>query len=235
MMRFRMLGPLEVQTAADWTSIGAAKWRAVLARLLLSAGQPVSTDTLIDELWGDDPPARATNLVSIYVLRLRRFIGDTDGQVLRTRPPGYLLQADDDDLDTRQFERLLGQGQQALADGDAAAAAQQRTPLIQFVGKRTAPEHASQQRQPHPAAPSESLPTTFKEYRAKATQHGPLSVGSTSSPGRIGGATGESLGPIEPPKGIAFDRDELPLRFKRLAWTAEEIEAVQSGGASALA
>ena len=47
-MRFRMLGPLEVQTAADWTSIGAAKWRAVLARLLLSAGQPVSTDTLID-------------------------------------------------------------------------------------------------------------------------------------------------------------------------------------------
>ena len=126
-MRFRMLGPLEVQTAGDWTSIGAAKWRAVLARLLLSAGQPVSTDTLIDELWGDDPPARATNLVSIYVLRLRRFIGDTDGQVLRTRPPGYLLQAGDDDLDTRQFERLLGQGQQALADGDAAAAAQQLT------------------------------------------------------------------------------------------------------------
>jgi DNA-binding SARP family transcriptional activator len=126
-MRFRMLGPLEVQTAGDWTSIGAAKWRAVLARLLLSAGQPVSTDTLIDELWGDDPPARATNLVSIYVLRLRRFIGDTDGQVLRTRPPGYLLQAGDDDLDSRQFERLLGLGQQALADGDAAAAAQQLT------------------------------------------------------------------------------------------------------------
>jgi DNA-binding SARP family transcriptional activator len=124
-MRFRMLGPLEVQTAADWTSIGAAKWRAVLARLLLSAGQPVSTDTLIDELWGDDPPARASNLVSIYVLRLRRFIGDTDGRVLRTRPPGYLLQVGDDDLDTRQFERLLGQGQEALADGDATAAAQQ--------------------------------------------------------------------------------------------------------------
>ena len=72
MMRFRILGPLEVQTGEDWVSIGAAKWRAVLARLLLGAGQTVSTDTLIDEVWGTDPPARATNLISIYVLRLRR-------------------------------------------------------------------------------------------------------------------------------------------------------------------
>ena len=49
--------PLEVQTGADWTSIGAPKWRAVLARLLLAAGNIVSTDTLIDEVWGNDPPA----------------------------------------------------------------------------------------------------------------------------------------------------------------------------------
>jgi len=90
-MRFRILGPLEVHTADGWVPIGAAKWRAVLTRLLLNAGQIVSTDALVDELWGDDPPARATNLVSIYVLRLRRFIGDTDGQLLRTRSPGYQL------------------------------------------------------------------------------------------------------------------------------------------------
>jgi DNA-binding SARP family transcriptional activator len=122
-MRFRMLGPLEVQTATGWTPIGAAKWRAVLARLLLSAGQPVSTDTLIDELWGDDPPARASNLVSIYVLRLRRFIGDSDGQLLHTRSPGYQLRAGPDDLDTQRFARLVGQGQQALAAADAAGAA----------------------------------------------------------------------------------------------------------------
>ena len=116
-MRFRILGPLEVQTGADWTSIGAPKWRAVLARLLLAAGQIVPTDTLIDEVWGDDPPARASNMISIYVLRLRRFIGDHEGRLLRTQAPGYQLRIGPDDLDTQQFTALLRQGQQALAGG----------------------------------------------------------------------------------------------------------------------
>jgi DNA-binding SARP family transcriptional activator len=129
-MRFRMLGPLEVQTREDWTSIGAAKWRAILARLLLNTGQIVSTDTLIDELWGDEPPARASNLVSIYILRLRRLIGDTDSKVVRTRSPGYQLRLGDDDLDTQRFGRLLSQGQQALTDGAAEQAAQQLTEAL---------------------------------------------------------------------------------------------------------
>ena len=122
-MRFRILGPLEVQTPEGWAPIGAAKWRAVLARLLLNAGQIVSTDTLIDELWGDAPPARAANLVSIYVLRLRRFIGDTDGQLLRTRSPGYQLRLEPDDLDMQRFGILMAQGQQALAAGEPELAA----------------------------------------------------------------------------------------------------------------
>ena len=122
-MRFRILGPLEVHTADGWVPIGAAKWRAVLTRLLLNAGQIVSTDALVDELWGDDPPARATNLVSIYVLRLRRFIGDTDGQLLRTRSPGYQLRLEPDDLDMQRFAILMAQGQQALAAGEPELAA----------------------------------------------------------------------------------------------------------------
>jgi DNA-binding SARP family transcriptional activator len=122
-MRFRILGPLEVQTPEGWAPIGAAKWRAVLARLLLNAGQIVSTDTLIDELWVDAPPARAANLVSIYVLRLRRFIGDTDGQLLRTRSPGYQLRLEPDDLDMQRFGILMAQGQQALAAGEPELAA----------------------------------------------------------------------------------------------------------------
>jgi DNA-binding SARP family transcriptional activator len=123
-MRFRMLGPLEVQTGEDWTSIGAPKWRALLARLLLAAGQIVPTSTLIDEVWGDDPPARASNMVSIYVLRLRRFIGDHEGQLLRTQAPGYQLRISQDDLDTQRFTLLLRQGQQALAEGVPETAAQ---------------------------------------------------------------------------------------------------------------
>jgi DNA-binding SARP family transcriptional activator len=124
MTRFRVLGPLEVQTEQGWTSIGASKWRAALACLLLNAGQIVSTDTLIDELWGDSPPARATNLVSIYVLRLRRFIGDTEGHVLVTRAPGYKLRLGDDDLDAQQFGKLMSRGREALTAGDPERAAQ---------------------------------------------------------------------------------------------------------------
>ena len=123
-MRFRILGPIEVQTPDGWAPIGAAKWRAVLARLLLSPGQIVSTDTLIDELWGNGPPARATNLVSIYVLRLRRLIGDSDGRVLRTRSPGYQLLLGPDDLDAQLFAILMGRGREALAADDPERAAQ---------------------------------------------------------------------------------------------------------------
>ena len=123
-MRFRILGPLEVQTPDGWVPIGAAKWRAVLARLLLSAGQIVSTDTLIDELWANTPPARAANLVSIYVLRLRRLIGDSDGRVLRTRSPGYQLLLGPDDLDAQLFAILMSRGREALAADDPERAAQ---------------------------------------------------------------------------------------------------------------
>ena len=99
MMRFRLLGPVEVRAGEDWRGIGAPKWRSVLAALLIHPGQIVSADTLIGELWRDEPPARAGNLVSIYVLRLRRLMDDPDGHLLVTRAPGYLLRVAGDDCD----------------------------------------------------------------------------------------------------------------------------------------
>ena len=90
-MRFRLLGPLEIRDGEDWRGIGAPKWRSVLAALLINAGQIVPADVLINEVWGDTPPAKAGNLISIYVLRLRRLLGDTDSTLLVTRAPGYLL------------------------------------------------------------------------------------------------------------------------------------------------
>src|SRR5580692_11351089 len=106
MLRFRVLAPLEVWTGQDWSGIGAPKWRALLAVLLLSQGQAVSTDRLIAELWGDRPPERAANLVSIYVLRLRRVIGDRAGHLLTTRAPGYQLRLQPGELDAEQFHAL---------------------------------------------------------------------------------------------------------------------------------
>lgn len=123
-MRFRMLGPLEVRSAGEsWAGIGAAKWRSLLACLLLRPGQVVPTETLIAELWGDTPPPTANNLVSIYVHRLRGVIGDPGGEILAYRKPGYQLRVNAEDTDLGVFETLAGQARGLLADGDAEAAA----------------------------------------------------------------------------------------------------------------
>ena len=122
-MRFRILGPLEVWTDGEWQPISAEKWRLLLACLLLRANQIVSTEVLVDELWGDGPPARAKNLISIYVLRLRRLLGDSDGRLLAYRSPGYILSPAEGDLDATRFDSLVTDGRRALDDGDPVRAA----------------------------------------------------------------------------------------------------------------
>jgi DNA-binding SARP family transcriptional activator len=124
-MRFRLLGPLEVRAGEDWQGIGAPKWRSVLAVLLIRAGQIVPVDVLINEVWGDAPPAKAANLISIYVLRLRRLLGDADSTLLVTRAPGYQLRTGPADSDAQVFEAAVRDGRRALAAGDAEAAATQ--------------------------------------------------------------------------------------------------------------
>jgi DNA-binding SARP family transcriptional activator/Tfp pilus assembly protein PilF len=122
-MQFQILGPLEVRVGGSWSGINAPKWRTVLAVLLLQPSQIVSTDQLINEVWPEDAPARATNLISVYVHRLRRLIGDPEGKILVTRSPGYQLLAAADDVDAQLFARLMAAGRGALADQDAPRAA----------------------------------------------------------------------------------------------------------------
>jgi DNA-binding SARP family transcriptional activator len=122
-MRIRILGPLEVLTEDQWQPIGSPKWRSLLACLLLRSGQIVSTDSLMDELWADGPPDTAKNLISIYVLRLRRLLGDADGKLLAYRSPGYVLNLADGDLDAHRFGALIADGRSALMSGDATRAA----------------------------------------------------------------------------------------------------------------
>jgi len=125
MVMFRLLGPLEVRVGEQWEGIGAPKWRSLLAALLINSGQIVATEALIDEVWGDDQPAKAANLVSIYVLRIRRLIGDTSSSVLITRSPGYLLRAAPEAVDSQLFEKMVRDGRRALAGGEPQRAAEQ--------------------------------------------------------------------------------------------------------------
>jgi predicted ATPase/DNA-binding SARP family transcriptional activator len=123
-MRFLLLGPLEVREGEQVILLGGAKQRALLAALLLHPNEVVSRDRLIDGVWGEQPPATAAHTVETYVSRLRRALHDTeDRDVLVTRPPGYMLRIEPDELDLKLFERLAWEGRQALAEGDPRAGA----------------------------------------------------------------------------------------------------------------
>jgi predicted ATPase/DNA-binding SARP family transcriptional activator/Tfp pilus assembly protein PilF len=128
-VEFRMLGPLEVvDDHGRPLGLGGAKQRALLAVLLLHAGEVVSAERLVDELWGEDPPKSARSVLQVYVANLRKVLEPgrarrAAGGVLRTRPPGYLVAVAPDDLDLGHFERLAEQGRAALAAGDAEEAA----------------------------------------------------------------------------------------------------------------
>ncbi len=71
-VEFRILGPLEVLDGGRVVEVGGPKQRAVLAALVIDVGKVVSLDRLIDELWGDQPPARATGTLQAYISNLRR-------------------------------------------------------------------------------------------------------------------------------------------------------------------
>jgi DNA-binding SARP family transcriptional activator len=62
-MRLGILGPMQVWDGAGWHTIGAPKWRALLAALLVRPGTGVSVQQLIDDVWGDDPPRGAVNQI----------------------------------------------------------------------------------------------------------------------------------------------------------------------------
>jgi DNA-binding SARP family transcriptional activator len=118
-VEFGILGPLEVRHEGVPLRLGGLRERSLLAVLLLNANELLTTDRLVDELWGEEPPKTAVKTVHVYVSRLRKLLG---GEAIVTRPPGYLLVVDADQIDLRRFERLASEGRQALAAQDAVAA-----------------------------------------------------------------------------------------------------------------
>jgi DNA-binding SARP family transcriptional activator len=118
-VEFRILGPFEVVEHDQPLVLGGHKQRALLVALLLHRGEAVSIDRLIDELWGERPPATAGKTLQVYVSNLRKALGDG---LLVTRGHGYLLQSAPGQLDLDRFEALVGEGRQALGQGDARRA-----------------------------------------------------------------------------------------------------------------
>jgi YVTN family beta-propeller protein len=130
-MDFRILGPLEVRDGDRSLALGGEKQRAVLAILLLYRNEVVSADRLIDELWGDSPPAGARQTLRAYVSKLRRAMGANGAGpavggnsqrklgegALVTRGHGYVLQVAPGELDLDRFAEAVERGRDALAAG----------------------------------------------------------------------------------------------------------------------
>ena len=123
-MEFRVLGPVEVHEGSESLPLGGAKQRAILAFLLLHANQPVSGERLADALWGEEPPATASNVIQSYVSRLRGIFGSVeDAGRLTSRSSSYTLRVEPDELDSLVFARLVDEARVSLADGSTEAAA----------------------------------------------------------------------------------------------------------------
>ena len=129
MVEFSVLGPVEAAVEGRTVALAAEKPRALLAILLLSRNRVVSVSHLIDELWGEAPPETAAKALQVYVSQLRKAIG-ADRVV--TRPPGYSLRVDDGELDLDRFERLVHEGRELLAAGDAEPAAERLSGALEL-------------------------------------------------------------------------------------------------------
>jgi predicted ATPase/DNA-binding SARP family transcriptional activator/tetratricopeptide (TPR) repeat protein len=131
-VRIVLLGPVAV-TAAKPVDVSGARLRMLLARLALAAGRPVAPDSLIDDLWGDDPPAGAVSALQGLVSRLRRALADTT--TVELVAGGYRLPITRDDVDAHRFEELAADGRRELAAGrPKEAAALLRTALELWRG-----------------------------------------------------------------------------------------------------
>ncbi len=117
-MEIRILGPLEVSHDGRLVELGAGRQRALLALLALHARETVATDHLIEELWGGSPPPTASKALQNLVSTLRRSLG---ADSIATRPPGYSLRLEADDLDASRFERLAAEGHRLLEEDPARA------------------------------------------------------------------------------------------------------------------
>jgi DNA-binding SARP family transcriptional activator len=117
MLEFRILGPLEVIDDGNPLQLSGQKQRALLALLLLEANRVVSTDRIVDALWGDQPPRTAATSLQNFVSQLRKLLGP---ETLVTKPPGYQLRLEPAQFDLDRFHGLVEEARREPPDARAA-------------------------------------------------------------------------------------------------------------------
>jgi len=141
-MRFSLLGPLEVTTDAGPLPIRAKRLRALLAILLLHAGQVVPIERIVDGIWPEEPPRSVVENIRTYVSQLRSMLEGAAGRRrrLESHPGGYRLLADPEELDLLRFTSLAADGRRALQMGDCSGAAMLLTEALELWRGAPLPE-----------------------------------------------------------------------------------------------
>jgi DNA-binding SARP family transcriptional activator/tetratricopeptide (TPR) repeat protein/DNA-binding XRE family transcriptional regulator len=126
-LRVEVLGPLQVRQGAAPIEVGPAKLRLLLGLLAVQPGKSVSSNEIVDMLWGDRPPATCVDLVRTYVARLRARLeperpDGTPATVLALAAAGYRLQLGGDQVDVTEFDELTAQARRAHAEGASETA-----------------------------------------------------------------------------------------------------------------
>ncbi|MEV0406846.1 BTAD domain-containing putative transcriptional regulator [Actinoallomurus sp. NPDC050550] len=119
-MRVSMLGPLEVADGHEMVDIGGGRLRALLIRLAVNVGHPVTADSLADAVWPEVAPANPAAALQSLVWRLRQAL--PNGQIVRSGSGWYQLDLPPDAVDACLFERLADEGRRALRAGEAELA-----------------------------------------------------------------------------------------------------------------
>jgi DNA-binding SARP family transcriptional activator len=123
----RVLGPVEATDGTRSVDLGTRMHRSVFSLLITEAGRVVSSDRLVDSLWGDDPPPTAAKALQVYVSGLRKALEPdrppgAPSHVLVTRPHGYALALPSDAVDAARFEKLVAEAQTVRGAGRASEA-----------------------------------------------------------------------------------------------------------------
>ncbi|MFE5674313.1 BTAD domain-containing putative transcriptional regulator [Streptomyces erythrochromogenes] len=125
-LRFRLLGPLQVNRGTRAVELGPPKQRALLAVLLLRPGLETGVDQLIESLWGEDYPAYAKNLIQKSVSGLRGLLtaldGDSPGVTLEWSGGGYRMDVGASEVDLYTYEQLAAAGIAAARKGEITQA-----------------------------------------------------------------------------------------------------------------
>jgi len=122
---FGILGPLVAKIDGRSVDLGSPKQRALLALLLMHANRVVTSERILDELWGDDAEGKE-NALWVYVSRLRTLFEPDrtergESSVLLTRDHGYVLSVDPASIDAVRFEQEAGEGRRLVKDDPQAA------------------------------------------------------------------------------------------------------------------